>query len=144
MSADLDQPVRVVGCPLVREPDGLAMSSRNAYLTDAERVAATVLQRSLRAAADAAVAGARSSSALVDTIHAMVAAEPLVALEYAEVRDAQTLEPRERLDGEVVLAVAARVGRARLIDNVVLTVSHQRVGVDLGVISDREPGPPGS
>ena len=99
MTADLDLPVQVVGCPLVREVDGLAMSSRNAYLTDAERAAATVLHRSLQSAAEAAVAGERRSSALVDLVRAMVGTEPLVALEYAEVRDAHTLEPRERARG---------------------------------------------
>jgi pantoate--beta-alanine ligase len=134
MARDLNLPVVVEGCPLVREPDGVAMSSRNEYLTDGERVAARVLSASLRAAADAAVAGERSGAALEAIVRANVGREPLVALEYAEVRDAATLEPRTELAGGVVLAVAAAVGRARLIDNVVITVDGSTVEVDLGTV----------
>lgn len=140
MAADLDLPVEVRGCPLVREADGVAMSSRNAYLSEAERAAARVLSEALRAVADAAVAGERSSAAIETSIRNRVGTEPLVALEYAEVRDARTLERRESLTGQVVVAVAARVGRARLIDNVVLTVDAD-VTVDLGVrAGERDPG----
>lgn len=133
MTTDLDLPVEVRGCPLVREPDGVAMSSRNAYLTEDERAAARVLCQSLQAAASAAEGGERSSRAIETTVRAIVGDQTLVALEYAEVRDARTLEPRDELVGEVVLAVAAKVGRARLIDNVVLRVDGSRVDADLGV-----------
>ncbi|MGZ6965269.1 MAG: pantoate--beta-alanine ligase [Acidimicrobiia bacterium] len=136
MAADLDLPVDVRGCPLVREHDGVAMSSRNAYLSDDERVAARVLFQALTAAGDAAVDGERDSAAIETLVKAIVAEQPLVALEYAEVRDARTLEPREALTGEVVLAVAAKVGRARLIDNAVLRVDGPTVAVDLGVRAD--------
>src|SRR4051794_38894261 len=144
MTSDLDLPVRVIGCPLVREPDGVAMSSRNAYLTDRERTAARVLSGSLRTASEAVVAGERRAGVLIDGVRARVGTEPLLGLEYAELRDARTLEPREHLEGEVVLAVAARIGRARLIDNVVLTVAGDRVVVDLGVIADGGRGAPES
>jgi pantoate--beta-alanine ligase len=135
MARDLNLPVDVRGCPLVRESDGVAMSSRNAYLEPDERAAAHVLSESLRAAADAAVAGERDAGVLEGLVRDRVGREPLVALEYAEVRDAGTLEPRAELDGEVVLAVAAAVGRARLIDNMVVTVHGSRVEVDLGVVT---------
>jgi pantoate--beta-alanine ligase len=135
MTRDLNLPVEVRGCPLVRETDGVAMSSRNAYLDTDERQAARVLSESLRAVGDAALAGERDASVLEGLVRDLVHREPLVALEYAEVRDARTLERREELDGAVVLAVAASVGRARLIDNVVLTIRGSRVEVDLGVLS---------
>jgi len=133
MTADLDLPVEVRGCPLVREADGVAMSSRNAYLSDDERVAARVLSRSLEAATASAADGERSARAIETSVRTLVADEPQVALEYAEVRDARTLEPVVALAGEVVIAVAAQVGRARLIDNVVLRVDGGQVEADLGV-----------
>jgi pantoate--beta-alanine ligase len=140
MTADLDLPVEVRGCPLVREADGVAMSSRNAYLTDDERVAARVLSQALQAAARAATDGERSSTVIEARVRAIVEDQPLVALEYAEVRDAQTLEPRTTLEGEVVLAVAAKVGRARLIDNVLLRIDGASVDADLGVAAgERNP-----
>jgi pantoate--beta-alanine ligase len=130
--ADLSLPVDVVGCPLVRDPDGLAMSSRNAYLSADEREAALALSRSLRAGADAVVAGERSGAA-VQALVAAGLAEPGVAVDYVAVVDAHELAPIERLDGEVLVAVAARVGGTRLIDNVVLDVAPAGVAVDLGV-----------
>jgi pantoate--beta-alanine ligase len=136
MAKDLDLPVDVRGCPLVREPDGVAMSSRNAYLRDDERVAARVIFQALQAVAIAAADGERSARAVETRVRSIVGDQPLVALEYAEVRDARTLEPVEELTGEVVLAVAAKVGRARLIDNVVLRVDGTRVDADLGVRTD--------
>jgi pantoate--beta-alanine ligase len=111
----------------------VAMSSRNSYLSPAERSAATVLSRGLHAAADAAMAGERDPRALARTIEATVAAEPLVALEYAEVRRATDLEPVDRLDGELLIAVAAQVGSARLLDNVTITIAGDEVTTDLGV-----------
>lgn len=133
MTRDLNLPVEVVGCPLVREADGLAMSSRNAYLTADERVAARVLSAALRRVADAVVAGERDPQRAVALVQETVAQQPAVALEYAELRDARSLEPVERIDGECVLAIAAQVGRARLLDNVVVDVRGDAVQVDLGV-----------
>jgi len=133
MAVDLDLPVRVVGCPLVREADGLAMSSRNAYLSVGQRAAATVLWRALRAAAGRVEAGERSAAAVADTIRATVTAEPLMALEYVEVREAGSLERLEQLEGEVLVAVAARVGPARLIDNMTVLIRDGGVAIDLGV-----------
>jgi len=117
MVADLSAPVTVVGCPTVREDDGLAMSSRNAYLTDAERAAAPVLYRALRAGAAAVEAGERDPDAVVTAMTEVVATEPLAELDYAAVVDAATLEVPRPLRGELRLLIAARFGKARLLDN---------------------------
>lgn len=124
LAADLSLPVRVVGCAIVREPDGLALSSRNVYLTDDERVAATVLHRALEAGADAVAAGERSSAVVQEAMVATVAGEPLASLDYAEVRDAATLAtvPLVPDGAELRLLVAARVGRPRLLDNLAVRV----------------------
>ncbi len=136
LARDLDLPIEVVGCPLVRESDGVAMSSRNAYLTPEERSAATGLSRALRAAADAIVAGERDARKVEADVRSALAGEPRIALAYVELHDARTLRPPDRIDGECVLALAAQVGRARLLDNVVVTVHGDRVDVDLGVVAD--------
>jgi pantoate--beta-alanine ligase len=137
MARDLDLPVEVVGCPLVREPDGLAMSSRNAYLGDAERRAATVLSRALREVGDLALGGERRARPLRAAIVDAIGTEPLVDLDYAEVVDAESLEPVAEIVHPTLVAVAAQVGRARLIDN--CTISPTGTGdvvVDLGVMVD--------
>jgi pantoate--beta-alanine ligase len=120
MVADLDQPVTVVGCPVVREDDGLAMSSRNVYLSPAERAAAAVLNRALRAGAAAVEAGATDPASVVDHMVAVVSEEPLAVLDYAEAVDPDTLVAPERLTPgrEVRLLVAAGLGATRLLDNV--------------------------
>ncbi len=135
MAADLDLPVEVVGCPLVREPDGVAMSSRNAYLDADDRAAAPVLSRALRAAAARIVEGERDARAVRAALIAAIAGEPRVRLDYAEVVDAGTLAPVERVDGDVLLAVAAFVGPARLIDNVGVSVVGADVVVDQGSVT---------
>ena len=122
MAADLSFPVEVVGCATVREPDGLAKSSRNVYLTDAEREAAPVLQRALQAGAAAIAAGETRAAAVAAVVAALVDAEPLATLDYAAVVDAATLAPVDPLRGEVRLLAAARFGKARLLDNVGATV----------------------
>jgi pantoate--beta-alanine ligase len=132
MAADLDLPVAVVACPLVREADGLALSSRNAYLSTEHRRAAPVLFRALRAASDAVLAGERDPQQLNERIRAVVGGEPSVELEYVEVRDAATIAPITRVDGEVLIALAAQLGATRLIDNVGLSVAGSQVNVDLG------------
>jgi pantoate--beta-alanine ligase len=137
---DLDLPVDVVGCPLVREADGLALSSRNAYLAPEERTAATVLSRALRAAVASVVAGERSAGAVRSVLVETLGAEPLADVEYAEVVDAETLERVAMLDGSTLLALATRVGRARLIDNATVLVSGTQVSADLGVALTAEPG----
>jgi pantoate--beta-alanine ligase len=118
MASDLSFPVEVVGCPTVRDLDGLALSSRNAYLEPDEREAAPVLVRALRAGAAAVLAGERDATTVEQLLADIVAAEPLAELDYAAVVDAATLTPVDPLAGELRLLVAARFGRARLIDNV--------------------------
>ena len=120
MVRDLHDEVRIVACPTVREPDGLALSSRNVYLTPDERRAAPVLRRALRAAADAYHAGETDARRVVDRLRATIAAEPLATLEYAEAVDGDTLDPVATLGPGVLIAIAVRFGRARLIDNITL------------------------
>ena len=125
LAADLSMPVDVVGCAIVREPDGLALSSRNVYLSPAERAAAPVLFRSLQAGADAVRAGERDPQAVIDLVAGLVAAEPLAELDYVELVDPATLRRPERLRGEARLLVAARFGRPRLLDNLSVLASEQ-------------------
>ena len=118
MVSDLDFPVRIEVLPIVREPDGLAMSSRNAYLEPADRERATALSRALAGAERDARAGSLGSG--LEAAHRELA-EAGIQPEYLEARDAETLEPVEHLgDRPVLVAVAARVGAARLIDNVLI------------------------
>jgi pantoate--beta-alanine ligase len=134
MAADLCLPVEVVGCPLVREADGLAMSSRNRNLSPAEREAATVIYRGLQSGAEVVIAGERDAGKLRRVVANVLTTEPLMRLEYVEVVAADTLAPLEGLDGEVLLAVAAGVGDVRLIDNMTIRVDARGAVVDLGVI----------
>jgi pantoate--beta-alanine ligase len=115
---DLNMPVRVEVCPTVREPDGLAMSSRNVYLSPDERASAPVLFRSLRDTATLVEAGERDPTVVRAALAAPIDAEPLASLDYAEVVRADDLTTTERLSGELRLLVAARFGNTRLIDNV--------------------------
>jgi pantoate--beta-alanine ligase len=139
MAADLDLPVDVVACSLVREADGLALSSRNAYLSPEDRRAAPVLFRGLQAAADAIVAGERDPRAVEAAIRSVVATEASVELEYVEVRDAASIAPVERVDGDILVALAARLGATRLIDNIAVAVDGASVAVDLGTIGGSDP-----
>jgi pantoate--beta-alanine ligase len=123
MARDLSFPVEVVGCPTVRADDGLALSSRNAYLSDAERAAAPVLHRALRAGAEVVLAGGRDAAAVRAAMEAVLATEPLVDPDYAVVVDAATLATPVPLAGDLRLLVAARLPSARLIDNLGVTVA---------------------
>lgn len=129
LASDLGFPLRVVGCPLVRESDGLALSSRNVLLGD-RREQALGLSRGLMEAAERFEAGERRAGALEEAVRSAI--DP-GSVEYAEACDAATMEPLRRLEGEVVLAVAARVGPLRLIDNVRFRVGDRGAQVDRGV-----------
>ncbi len=120
MVKDLNFPVEIVACPIVREPDGLAMSSRNAYLSHEERGRALVLQRALQEARKQFSAGERSAAKLVSAGKEVFASEPQVALDYFEIVDPDTLDPVEQISQDTLVAVAVYVGATRLIDNVVL------------------------
>ena len=125
MASDLSFEVEVVGCPIVREPDGLAMSSRNVYLTPEERAAAPVLHRALQAGVATIVAGERDPATVVELVTAIIDAEPTADLDYVEVVDVATLARPEVLRGEIRLLTAARFGRPRLLDNLgVLIPEH--------------------
>jgi len=119
---DLDIPVRIEGCDTVREPDGLAMSSRNAYLTDDERPRALGLSRALEAARAAVAAGATDPAAVEAAARAQLAAVG-VEPEYVAVVDPETFLPVDAVDRELLVAIAARVGRARLIDNATIAAN---------------------
>jgi len=120
MVRDLNLEVEIVGCPIVREADGLAMSSRNAYLTPAERRAAVCLSRSLCQAEALFRRGERRARAILDGARAELEREPLARVEYVQLCDAETLDEIERIERPAVLALAVRIGKARLIDNRVL------------------------
>jgi len=126
MARDLSVPVTIVPCPIAREPDGLARSSRNVYLTDAERAAAPVLNRALRAGADAVLAGETDPDAVIALVTAMVAAEPRAALDYVEVVTEGTVTRPSVLAGDLRLLAAAQFGRPRLLDNVAVTAPDYR------------------
>ena len=117
---DLDIPIEVV--PTVREKDGLAMSSRNAYLSSIERQAAPVLYQTLKLLEDMILKGERKVAPLIDVGKNNVLKEPLVDLQYISIRNIHDLSPLEDLKGEFMIAIAAKVGPARLIDNIVLRV----------------------
>ncbi len=116
--ADLSLPVDVVGAATVREADGLALSSRNVYLSPAQRAAAPVLHRALLAARDLAVGGGADVAAVVAALAGPIDAEPEAELDYAALVDAATLEPATRVGGVQRLLVAAAFGTTRLLDNV--------------------------
>jgi pantoate--beta-alanine ligase len=117
MARDLALPTEVIACPTVREPDGLALSSRNVHLTPELRAAAPVIHRALIAARDRWAAGERSAQALRTIARDVLAAEPLAEVEYISCADAATLAELDRVDGEALLSTAVRFGSTRLIDN---------------------------
>jgi pantoate--beta-alanine ligase len=121
MAADLRLPVEIVVCPIVREPDGLALSSRNRYLSAAERGKALVLSRAIRQAEALATAGERRANVLLEAARKTFAAEPAVREDYIELVDWATLEPAEIAAPGTLFAVAAWVGATRLIDNAVFS-----------------------
>ena len=121
MVRDLSMAVEIIGHPIVREADGLAMSSRNAYLTAAERQAAVCLSRSLCKAERLLRRGESSAQSLLSLVSAELAKEPLANLEYVKLCDPETLMDLESVDRTALLALAVRFGKARLIDNRMLT-----------------------
>jgi pantoate--beta-alanine ligase len=131
MIEDLNFPCEVVVCPTVREADGLAMSSRNEYLSPAERREARGLYLALSRVCKLVVAGERSTRTVVHEMRQELSRWPLVKPEYVAAVDATNLRPTEKLQGKVLLALAACVGPSRLIDNAVLTVSSEGVRVEL-------------
>jgi len=126
MARDLNFPVEVVVCPTVREPDGLALSSRNVYLNPEERQAATVLYRALSAAKRDFGSGQRDAEILRARMSSAIAAEPLAREEYVSVADPETLAELETIEQGALLSMAVRIGKTRLIDNVLLEISNSK------------------
>ena len=120
MARDLAIPTEVIACPTIREPDGLALSSRNVHLTPEERKAAPILRRALLAARDRWAAGERSAEALRDTMWETLTTEPLADVDYVSVADGRTLAELEQVEGPALLSLAVRFGSTRLIDNELL------------------------
>ncbi|MFB0901474.1 MAG: pantoate--beta-alanine ligase [Acidimicrobiales bacterium] len=124
MVSDLSFPVQVVGCPIIREENGLAMSSRNTYLSIEQYAAAAVLNRALRSAAELALSGESDAQILRSHITEIIATEPLVsAPDYVAIVDAHSLKPVDRLAGDVRIILATQVGRPRLLDNIGVSIS---------------------
>lgn len=119
MVRDLNVPVEVVVCPLVREADGLAMSSRNAYLTPVQRAAAPVLGHSLCSAIDQLAKGERDAARLRQHVQTILATEPLTAPEYVSIAHPDTLQELETVTDAALISMAVRIGKTRLIDNMV-------------------------
>lgn len=117
MAADLNLDVEIVTCPLLREADGLALSSRNAYLSPEERKAALVLSTSLRGVERAIAAGERDAAKVIAGIRSKIGAEPLARIDYVEAVDPLNLEPVAEIRGDVLIALAVYFGTTRLIDN---------------------------
>jgi pantoate--beta-alanine ligase len=120
MARDLNLDTEIVVCPIIREPDGLALSSRNAYLNPEERRAATVLHRALEAAKAELAGGTRDSLRVQAVLHKVLEAEPLAAVDYAEVVDADAFEPVTRIARPCYVLLAVFLGKTRLIDNLYL------------------------
>ena len=129
MARDLDFPLEVVVCPTVREPDGLAMSSRNAYLAPSERPAATVLFRSLTAVKEALTGGEHDADMLRAIMSRALATEHAVTEEYVSIAHPATLDELEIVEGEALFSMAVRLGRTRLIDNFLLQDGQWSTGV---------------
>ncbi|MEB3290433.1 MAG: bifunctional pantoate--beta-alanine ligase/(d)CMP kinase [Leptolyngbya sp.] len=127
---DLNLPVQIVGCPTVREADGLALSSRNAYLSTAERIQAPALYRGLMAAQDRFKAGERSRAALIEAVQTTLAQEPSVQPQYVELVHPDTLVPLDNVETLGLLAVAAHLGSTRLIDNLLLRHRQPILAID--------------
>ncbi len=120
MAIDLNMDIEIIGAPIMREADGLAMSSRNAYLSAEERQAALCLSRALAEAGSTVARGETTAAAVLDSVCRVLAAEPRARIDYAELVDATSLHEAERLQGPSLLALAVFIGKTRLIDNCVL------------------------
>lgn len=117
MVRDLNIDVEVVGCPIVREEDGLAKSSRNTYLSEEERIAATILNKALTVVKNKIANGERVASNIVNSIIETISTEPLAKIDYVQVVDSLSIEPVKTLDKSVLVAIAVFIGKTRLIDN---------------------------
>ena len=120
MVTDLNMDIEIVGCPIIREADGLAKSSRNTYLNAEERQAALVLNRSLKAGKALVDAGETRACVIKSAITAEIEKEPLARIDYVDVVDFDTITPVEKLEGSILVAIAVYIGKTRLIDNFIV------------------------
>jgi len=134
MATDLALESEIVVCPIVREPDGVALSSRNRYLSPEERKAATVLYRALSRARRTIEEGEREAMRILALVRQELAEEPLASADYAEIIDADSFEPIMRLTRSCLVLLAARFGSTRLIDNMQVEIADSRGGTPSGVI----------
>jgi len=125
MVADLNMPIEIVVCPTVREPDGLAISSRNQYLGPQERRLAPVIYRALRRCAELVDSGELDVSRIIEAMQTVLREVPALQVEYVSLADAESLEAIDRVNGRVLAAIAARLGSTRLIDNIVVDRAAQ-------------------
>jgi pantoate--beta-alanine ligase len=124
---DLNFPVRIIAAPTVREPDGLAMSSRNVYLSPTQRAQSTVLYKSLQRAKALIESGERDPQQIIAEMRKLIATVSEAKIDYIEIVRVSDLQPIEKLDGLVLIALAVYFGKARLIDNIILDVSGHAV-----------------
>lgn len=124
MVSDLSFGIEIVGCPIIREEDGLAKSSRNTYFNEDERKAALILSQSLKEGEALIEAGERDVAKVKKAITDKINTEPLAKIDYVEVVDWKTLEPVEKIDGQILTAIAVYIGKTRLIDNFIINSKH--------------------
>lgn len=122
MVRDLDLDIQIVGCPIIREEDGLAKSSRNTYLSKEERKAALVLSRAVFLGEDLMKKGERDADTILEAMRSLIGQEPLAKIDYVEMVDADSIEPLARARGRVLTAMAVYIGTTRLIDNFIMEV----------------------
>ena len=122
MVRDLDMDSQIVGCPIIREPDGLAKSSRNTYLNEEERKAALVLSKAVFHGQDMMEKGERDAGTILSSMKKLIEAEPLAKIDYVEMVDADTIAPLAKAQGRVLTAMAVYIGSTRLIDNFIMEV----------------------
>lgn len=122
MVEDLNMDVTIVGCPIIREADGLAKSSRNTYLSSEERQAALVLSRALKAGKEKLEQGVREAEPILAVIRETIRQEPMAKIDYVELVDAETLQPIDRVERDALAALAVFIGKTRLIDNFIFTI----------------------
>lgn len=122
MVRDLNMDIQIVGCPIVREEDGLAKSSRNTYLSAEERKAALVLSRAIRLGEQMAKDGEKDAARIEKAMRETIEAEPLAKIDYVSIVDAVSIEPIQQLQGEILGAIAVYIGKTRLIDNFMMGV----------------------
>lgn len=120
MVRDLNLDVKIEGCPIVREGDGLAKSSRNTYLNKEERLAAVVISRAVKRGLKMVEEGERDSKTIIEVMRTMIESEPLAKIDYVEIVDWHTLKPMEKINGPLLAAVAVYIGKTRLIDNFIV------------------------